>query len=124
MIKSITAARKYVKNIKRGLIENPFANKDCIGALKVFAEAKDEENFRIVVDFMANFISKTKESGFKLFKKEPLTFVESLVMLIDHGGKANYFMFQRARGLKIKKLSIGKTQRFFQKLYGSHFFVR
>lgn len=122
MMKSFMGAKRYVNKIKKGLIKNPFANKDCTDSLKIFAGAKDKENFKIVVDFMCHGISTQK--SLRLYSKEPLVLVESFCMVIDHPGKANYNMFQTYRGLRVKKLPIGKTQKFFQKLYGSHFFKK
>jgi len=120
---SLNKAKKYVSLIKKGEAKNPFQTKDSVYSLKEFAKIKGEKNFRIVVDFMASDISKTKEKGLKFFKKEPLVFIEVLIMLVDHGDKANYTIIQQARGLKVKKVPVGKTQKYFQKLYGRQFYV-
>ena len=122
MIKNIAGAKKYVNKIKRELIKDPFANGDCTDALKIFAEAKDEENFKIVVDFMCAGILNKK--SLKLYQKEPLALVESFCEVIDNPIKTNYAMYQTYRGLKVKRPPIGKTQKFFQKIYGSHFFKK
>ncbi len=122
MVKDIAGAKKYINRIKKGLIKNPFANRDCMGSLKIFAEAKDEESFKIVVDFMCSGI--LAQESLKLYAKEPLAVVESFCEVIDNPSKANYAMYQTYRGLKVKRPPIGKTRRFFQKIYGSHFFIR
>ena len=122
MIKNLAGAMRYVNKIRRKLIKNPFADKDGVYYLKYLAEEKDEEMFRIVVELMC-FGVKTQE-GLKQFRKEPLAFVESLCMMEDSGEKQGYNAFQAGRGLKVKKLPTGKTQSFFQRLYGSHFFKR
>src|SRR3989344_8468099 len=119
MVKNITEAKRYVNKIKKALIKDPFANRDCTDSLKIFAEAKDEERFKIVVDFMCADILNKK--SLKLFQKEPLALVESFCEVIDNPIKANYAMYQTYRGLKVKRPPIGKTQKFFQKIYGSHF---
>ncbi len=124
MVKNLAEAKKYVNKIKKGLIKNSFTNRDCADSLKIFAEAKDEERFKIVGDFMAQFISKVKAGGLRFFKKEPLAFIECLLMIVDYGDKVNYAMYQTYRGIKVKRPPIGKTQRFFQKIYGSHFFKK
>ena len=122
MINNLADAKRYVNKIKDGLIGNPFANKDTTHALKFFAEAKDEENFRIIVDLWCYGISTQKH--LKLYSKEPLALVESFCMVLDHPEKANRHMFQTYRGIKMKRPQMGKTQKFFQKIYGSHFFKR
>ena len=124
MVKNLKSAKEYVNKINKGLIKNPFQNSDSVHSLKEFAKIKDEENFKVIIDFMTNFISKAKDGGLKFFKKEPLAFIECLLMITDHGDKANYILVQISRGIKIKKLPIGKTQRFFQKIYGSRFFKK
>jgi len=122
MVKDFAGAKRCVNKIKKGLIKNPFASKDCAHSLKILAEAKDEKRFKIVVDFMCSGI-KTQKS-LKLFKREPLALVESICQVLDHPSVANYNMFQYYRGIKVKKLLIKKTQKFFRKIYGSHFFKR
>ena len=122
MIKNIAGAKKYVNRIKKGLVKNPFARRDCTDSLKILAEAKDEERFKIVVGFMLSSILAQK--SLKLYQKEPLALVESFCEVIDHPVKANHAMYQTYRGLKVKRPPIGKTQRFFQKIYGSHFFKK
>ena len=122
MIKNLAGAKRYVDNIKKKLITNPFADRDGLFSLRYLARAKDEENFRIIVKIMVTTIKTQK--NFKLFRKEPLAFVESLCMMEDNGEKEGYNAFQAGRGLKVKRLPIGKTQRFFQKLYGDYFFNR
>lgn len=124
MVKDVAEAKSYLDNIKKGLIKNPFQNSDSTHSLKEFAKAKDEESFKSITEFMVRFISKTKEGGLKFFKKEPLAFIECLLMAVDHGDKANYVLVQISRGIKVKRPSIGKTQKFFQKLYGRQFFVK
>src|SRR3989344_6487654 len=121
MIKSLASAKKYVNKIKEGLIKNPFANNDSTYALKILAKAKNEMEFKIVVDSMCRGILTQK--SLKLYAKEPLVLVESFCEVIDNPIKANYNMFQTYRGIKMKRLTIGKTQKFFHKIYGSHFFV-
>lgn len=123
MIKNLTHAKKYVKNIKANLIKNPLQNNDSIHSLREFAKVKDEKNFKIIIDFMARFISSNKDGGLKFFKKEPLSFIECLIMILDNGDKANYILVQISRGVKIKRPPIGKVQKFFQRIYGVHFFV-
>ena len=123
MAKNLANVNRYVNKIKKGSIKNPFV-KDCTGYLKILAETKDEEKFKIVVDSMCHFISKSTKGTMKYFKKEPLALVESFCEVTDHPGKITYNMFQAYRGLKVKKLPIGKTQKFFQKIYGSHFFKK
>ena len=123
MIKNLDGAKKYVNKINKGLIKNPFANRDCIDLLKILAKVKDEERFKIAVDFMSYFISKSKRRGYGIFKDEAMAFIESLCMILDYGSdKFNYNLVQTYRGIKVKKVPIGKTQRFFQRIYGSHFF--
>jgi len=122
MIKNLAGAKKYVNKIKDGLIENPFASKDIAHSLKFLAQDKDEENFRLVVDLWCHGISTQK--NLKLYSKEPLALVESFCMVLDHPEKANHHMFQTYRGIKMKRLPIGNTQKFFQKIYGSRFFKR
>jgi len=72
MVKNLTEAKKYVNKIKKGLIKNPFTNKDCTNSLKIFAKAKDEENFKIVVNSICSAIKTQK--GLKLFKKRSSIF--------------------------------------------------
>lgn len=125
MVKNLAGAKRYVDRVKKGLVKDPFASKDCIDSLKVLAKSGDKDNFKIVVDFMSNFISKSKRKGYRIFKEEAKAFVESLCMILDHGAdKVNYNLIQTYRGIKMKRLPIGKTQRFFQKIYGSHFFKK
>ena len=115
-------AKQYVSKIKSREIKNPFQNSDSVYSLKEFAKVGDEENFKVIINLMASFISKSKEGQLKLFKKDPLVFIECLILEHDHGNKAVYILLQRSRGLKVKKPSIKRTQKFFQKIYGSHFF--
>ncbi|GEM_PF-3840549 len=58
MIKTYADAKEYVGKIKGGLVNDPFASKDFAYSLKIFAKAKDEKNFKIVVDFARDFLSK------------------------------------------------------------------
>ena len=119
----IRKSRKYAGEIKNGLIKNPFATKDGLPSLKILAKFEDKENFKIVVESMRYVISRQK--GYKLFRKEPLALIEVLCMAADYGGdKVSYNAFQAQRGLKTRRLSIRRTQKFFQKIYGSHFFVK
>lgn len=120
MIKNLADAKKYANKIKSGSITNPFVDRDGLFSLKYLALAKDEEDFRTIVELMVTAIKTQK--NLKLFKKEPLAFIESLCMTEDHGEKDGYNAYQAGRGLKVKRLPTGKTQRFFKKLYGSHFF--
>lgn len=123
MIKNLADAKRYIDNVKKGLIKNPFATRDHLDSLKIFAKEKDEKNFKIIVESMSNAILTQK--GYKLFKKEPLALIEVFCMTIDHGGdKVSYNAFQAQRGLKTKRLPIGKTQKFFQRIYGNHFFKK
>ena len=123
MIKNLAGAKAYINNIKNGLIKHPFVNKDGLDSLKIFAEKRDEENFRIIVNFMKKFISTNKD--YKIFKKEPLANVELLCETIDNGYMESvYAMYQSYRGFKVKRFPLGKTQKFFQKLYGPHFFKK
>ena len=119
---TLQKAKQYVYKIRSGEIKNPFQNSDSVYSLKEFAKVGDEENFKVIIDLMASFISKSKEGGLKLFKKEPLVFIECLILQHDHGDKSSYILVQRSRGLKVKKPSIKRTQKFFQKIYGRHFF--
>ncbi len=98
MVKNLAGAKRYVNRIKKGLIKDPLANRDCTDSLKIFAEAKDEERFKIVVDFMCSGILMKK--SLKLFQKEPLALVESFCEFIDNPIKANYAMYQTYRGLR------------------------
>src|SRR3989344_8112295 len=114
MIESLAEAKKYVNKTNNGLVKNPFANKDSIDALKIFAEANDEDNFKAVVNFMRQDILTIKD--FKFFKKEPLAYIELNCEIIDNDYlKEVYAMYQTYRGFKVKKLPIGKTQKFFRK---------
>ena len=121
---NIAEAKRYADRIKKGLIKNPFQNSDSVNSLKEFAKIKDEENFKVIIDFMTHFISNAKEGGLKFFKKEPLVFIECLLMTTDHWDKTSYILVQISRGVKVKRPPIGKTQKFFQKLYGNHFFIK
>jgi hypothetical protein len=124
-VKNLKSSKGYVNKIKKGLIKNPFDNKEGMNSLEVLAESKEKEGFKIVVDFMSYFISKSVRKGYGIFKDEPLVFIESFCMVLDHGAdKMNYNLIQTYRGLKVKRLPIGKTQGFFQKIYGSHFFKK
>jgi hypothetical protein len=122
MLKNFADAKKYVNKIDKGLIKDPFINGDVTDALKILAKVKDEDRFKIVVDLMCSSILNKK--NLKLFKKEPLALVESFCEVIDNPIKANYAMYQTYRGLKVKRPPTGKTQRFFQSIYGSHFFKK
>ncbi len=121
---NIAEAKRYADRIKKGLIKNHFQNSDSVNSLKEFAKIKDEENFKVIIDFMTHFISNAKEGGLKFFKKEPLVFIECLLMTTDHWDKTSYILVQISRGVKVKRPPIGKTQKFFQKLYGNHFFIK
>lgn len=121
-MKDLAGAKRYVNRIKKGIIKSAFANRDCTDSLKILVEAKDEERFKTIVDFMCSGIL-TKKS-LKLYQKEPLALVESFCEVIDNPIRANYAMYQTYRGLKVKRPPIGKTQKFFQKIYGSHFFKK
>ena len=123
MVKNLKSAKEYVNKIKKGLIKNPFANKNGVDSLKIFAEAKDEDRFKIGVDSMIHTISTQK--AYKIFKKEPLAYVELFCEIIDNGYmKSVYASYQTYRGFKIKRFPVGKTQKFFQKIYGSHLFKK
>ncbi len=60
MIKSISGAKKYAQNIKKELIKEPLAKRDWADAIKFLAEAKDEENFKAIVDYMSREIKSKK----------------------------------------------------------------
>lgn len=120
MINNFDEAKKYTNKIKKKLITNALADQDGISSLKYLAEAEDEKRFRIVVELITTTIKTHK--NLELYKKDPLAFIEFLCMFEDSGEIHSYNMFQAGRGLKVKKIKIGKTQRFFQKIYGSHFF--
>lgn len=124
MIKNLKDAKTHADKIKKGLIKNPLQDADSIDSLKEFAKVNDEENFRVIVDFLSEFISKSKKGGPALFRKEPLVFIEILTMILDHSDKVNYTLVQLSRGLKVKKPTVKKTQKFFHRLYGNHFFVK
>ena len=122
MVKNLAEAKEYITKIKNGSIKDPFSSRDSTDSLKIFAESKDEGNFKIVVDFMCRGILNNK--GLKLYQKESLALIESFCEVIDHPVKANYAMYQTYRGFKVKIPPIGKTRKFFQKMYGSHFFKK
>jgi len=123
MMKSLADAKKYINKIKSGLIKHPFANQDGIDALKIFAKANDEDNFKAVVNFMRQGILTLKD--FKFFKKEPLAYIELNCEIIDNDYlKEVYTMYQIYRGFKVKRPPIGKTQKFFRKIYGNHLFKK
>lgn len=120
MISSIEDAKEYVQTIKENKIKDLFGDTKSVDSLKIFAGEEDEENFKFLVDSMIKSI-KNKEK-WKFYHKEPLALIESFCQIMDHGDKVSYARFQAHRGIKTKRLSIGKTQRFFQKIYGNHFF--
>jgi hypothetical protein len=51
MVKDLADAKRYVDRIKKGLIKNPFANRDCTDSLKIFAEKKDGEPMKLMDKF-------------------------------------------------------------------------
>ncbi|MEX2016845.1 MAG: hypothetical protein WD876_00005, partial [Candidatus Pacearchaeota archaeon] len=59
--------------------------------------------------------------NFKFYAREPLALVEYFCITIDQPSRVEKTVFNTLRGLKVKKLPLGKTQKFFQKIYGSHF---
>lgn len=122
MIKNLAGAKRYVNKIRKGLIKNPFATKDTLDSLKIFARYKDKENFKIVIEFMCSGIKTQK--NLKLYAKEPLALVEYFCMTIDQSSRIEKTIFNMLRGIKVKRLPIGNTQKFFQKVYGSHFFKK
>ncbi|MFB6246422.1 MAG: hypothetical protein ABEI74_02440 [Candidatus Pacearchaeota archaeon] len=126
MIENLKQAREYAKKIDNGEIKNPLLNNEFQHALKELAKAKDEQNFRKIVDFVADKIKKDKKGGSSKFYNtynEALALLECLIMQVDHGNRSDYILFQLSRGMDVKRPALRKTQRFFQKLYGSHFFV-
>lgn len=118
---NLKKAIEHVSSIKRGKGNGPFNSRENGYSLREFAKARDEINFRVIVEWMREGIKNQKSA--RLFRKEPLALIESICMVMDHSSKINYYNYQTYRGIKIKRPSIGTTQRFFQKLYGSHFYV-
>jgi len=120
---NIKDALEYVNRIENGEIENPFLTRECVESLNEFSKESDEERFKKVVNFMVDFIAKSNLDQMKSHKKEPLAMIEFQCIMLDHPIEAGNIMFKAFRGIKVERLPTGKNQRFFQKLYGNHFYI-
>lgn len=119
---SLRDAKEHFLHIKEGKASTQFNSTENGLSLREFAKVKDKNGFKTIVKFMLKGI-KTQKSA-KLFRKEPLALIESICLVVDHSTKINYYNYQAYRGIKMKRPSVGATQKFFQKIYGSHFFVK
>lgn len=115
-------AKRYLKDTQKS--EQSLMDFTSLGqALQVFAQERYGHCFKILADRYVKYSEAHKEDSITL-TKEPLAVLEWLCMGMDHGFSAiGYKSLEAKAGIKTERLPIKDTQRFFQGIYGSHFYL-
>ncbi|MDP2925186.1 MAG: hypothetical protein Q8N99_02325 [Nanoarchaeota archaeon] len=89
-----------------------------VSALEILALANEETRFRKVVDAQVQQLKKDGKID------EPYSFAEWLCMGVDHGfAIIESLSLAIQPGISVERLPVKTTQEFFQRLYGSHFYL-
>jgi len=117
-------ARRYATDVQGLARPQDFDLSGAAAALKVLAEAGDEEGFRMVVDSYERCCSATDEKDRTELAKEPLAVMEWLCMNMDHGFTGvGCHAWAVSGGTKRDRLPALQVQQFFNRLYGGHFYL-
>ena len=133
MDKELREARELVERIKSGNIGQLGPLVVC-SYLEILAKAGDEKSFRIIANAYANQIRLSVSRSdvlnpterWSILKKDicdnPYSYIEWLCMISDCNDKISFSDRKSYRTDPKNPPEIRRTQKFFQKLYGSRFY--